>query len=163
MPQEPADNNQIVAALRKIPFPGYSRDIVAFGFVKAVDVQGATVRVGLQLSGPDPEKEAALRDAITSALGALAGIEAVEVQFAGAPAQAAPGPGGPVPTQAVEGVSHLVAVASGKGGVGKSTVAVNLAVALAMEGHAVGLLDSDIYGPSVPLMMGIGGHPETDR
>ena len=66
------------------------------------------------------------------------------------------------PTQGLPGVSHLVAVASGKGGVGKSTVAVNLVVALARAGHAVGLLDSDIYGPSVPIMMGIKGHPETE-
>lgn len=162
MPQDPADNNQIVEALRKIPFPGYSRDIVTFGFVKSVEVSGGSVRVGLQLSAPDPEKEKAVREAICRELGSLPGIESVQVDFAGAaPAAAAPR-GGPAATQGLPGVSHLVAVASGKGGVGKSTVAVNLAVALARAGHAVGLLDSDIYGPSVPLMMGIKGHPETE-
>lgn len=162
MPPDPADNSQIVEALRKITFPGYSRDIVTFGFVKSVKVSGADVRVGLELSGPDPDKEQTLREAICREIGGLQGIDSVQVDFAtAAPATAAPR-GAPMTPQGLPGVAHLVAVASGKGGVGKSTVAVNLAVALARAGHAVGLLDSDIYGPSVPLMMGIKGHPETE-
>jgi len=149
MPQDSADNSQIVEALRKVVFPGYSRDIVSFGFVKSLEVSGANVSVGLQLPGPDPDKEQVLRDAIGRELGSLQGIDSVQVDFASAaPAKAAPR-GGPAPTQGLPGVEHLVAVASGKGGVGKSTVAVNLAVALARAGHAVGLLDSDIYGPMV--------------
>ncbi len=161
MTQDPADNRQIVDALRKVALPGFNRDIVSFGFVKGVEIAGSQVRIDVQLSGSAKDKEGALTEAIRREVGMLPGIASVEVRFVAAPAAPAPGRGAGSATQKIEGVDHLVAIASGKGGVGKSTVAVNVAVALARQGHKVGLLDSDIYGPSIPLMMGIHRQPES--
>jgi ATP-binding protein involved in chromosome partitioning len=155
----PVENAQLVAALKKIQLPGFERDLVSFGVVKAVEVQGGQVQVALQLGAPDPDRDAQIETAVRKQLQQVPGVDAVEVRFL-APGRSH-GAGGTAPTQQIPGVAHMVAVASGKGGVGKSTVAVNLAVALALEGLAVGLLDSDIYGPSVPLMMGIEGQPQS--
>lgn len=153
-------NDQIVAALRKVPYPGYQRDLVSFGLVKGVEVHDDRVIVVVQLPAQDPDRARAMEEGIRQEVGSLEGVASVEVR----PAVAAPAPSpaaAPSPTQEVRGVRHLVAVASGKGGVGKSTLAVNLAVSLARRGVKTGLLDSDIYGPSVPLMMGLRGQPDT--
>ncbi|MGD8376063.1 MAG: Mrp/NBP35 family ATP-binding protein [Acidobacteriota bacterium] len=160
MPSPPSDE-QIVAALRRIAYPGYSRDLVSFGLVKGVEVHDdRNVIVTVQLPPGDPGKGRAVEEAIREQLGALEGVASVEVRAAPPPAAPAAGPA--VSTQEVPGVRNLVAVASGKGGVGKSTLAVNLAVALAGQGVRTGLLDSDVYGPSIPLMMGIHEQPDTD-
>ena len=156
MSSSPPQNAELVAALKDVVYPGYSRDIVSFGLVKGVTVEGDRVEVRLQLSNAEPETVSALEAGIRKALTALEGVGEVTVQLdPGAPRTA------PEPAAAggIEGVSRLIAVASGKGGVGKSTLAVNLAVALGRGGASTGLLDSDIYGPSIPLMMGIRGQP----
>ena len=91
MPQDPADNRQIVDALRKVALPGFSRDIVSFGFVKGVEVAGSDVRIDVQLSGTAKDKEGVLSQAIRNEVGKLPGIESVEVRFGQAPAAPAPG------------------------------------------------------------------------
>ena len=153
---------RIVAALKKVPYPGYERDIVAFGFVKGIDVpQEGRVIVHVQLPSADTDRSRAIEESIRREVAGLPGVETLEVRIAAAEPGAASAQQVASQAQGVEGVANLIAVASGKGGVGKSTVAVNLAVSLAGQGISTGLLDSDIYGPSVPLMMGIRGRPET--
>ena len=159
------ENDQVVAALKRVAYPGYSRDIVSFGFVKGIEVHPDRVLVQLELPGSDVERIRTTEEAVRRELEALEGAPTVEVQTRAAapPGAARPAPGRPAaaPLQAIQGVKSVIAVGSGKGGVGKSTVAANLAVALAAGGASTGLLDSDIYGPSIPLMMGITGQPET--
>jgi ATP-binding protein involved in chromosome partitioning len=148
---------QIVEALRSIKYPGYNRDIVSFGLVKNVAVNAGAVSVSMQLAGGTPEIASQIKLAAEKTLRAVPGVEQVHVEMlvAAGAAMGAAAPG----QNKMAGVKHVVAVASGKGGVGKSTVSVNLACALQHLGAAVGLLDCDIYGPSIPLMMGITDKP----
>src|SRR5437867_4336474 len=141
---------EILERLRKVPYPGFSRDIVSFGLVKDVEVSSTSVTVRLAPSTSQPEVlqslEAAVREALRTMPGIPGQIEVVTTPTA--PAR----PRGPQP---ISGVDAIVAVASGKGGVGKSTVATNLALALATLRPSIGLMDADVYGPSIPLMLGI--------
>jgi len=147
----------VLEALKGVKYPGYSRDIVSFGLVKEVSVEGGVVRVGLQLAGGSPEIAAQLKTGCEAVLRGLSAVETVEVQVGQAGGAGAADPW--AHQNRVPGVRRIIAVASGKGGVGKSTVSVNLACALAHLGHQVGLLDCDIYGPTIPLMMGTRERP----
>ena len=154
---------RIWEALKTVQYPGMSRDIVSFGFVKRVSAAGGVVVVELEMSTHNPEAAVKVRGYVETVLGALPGVGRVEVTMN---VTRPPGPD-PAAQRAsiaqnpdlIPGVRHVVAVASGKGGVGKSTVAANLAVRLAQLGHRVGLLDADLYGPSVPMMFGIRDKP----
>src|SRR5262245_24839213 len=150
---------QVLEALRQVPYPGFSRDIVSFGIVRDVQVGGFGIRIVLAPPADAPDLAERLRDPIERIVAELPGAGAVtlETERPTAPARAAAASRGPKP---IEGVRHVIAVASGKGGVGKSTVAAHLAVALAKHG-AVGLLDADVYGPSAPLMLGAEGREAT--
>ena len=151
----------VIAALKTIKYPGYSRDIVSFGLVKQAKVNDGAVGVLLQLTSHSPSVAESLQAACDQALRAFPGVRDVKVQVQ-QPASGGPtgGRSDPWASQTkVPGVRRVIAVASGKGGVGKSTVAVNLACALHRLGGQVGLLDCDIYGPSIPLMMGIKERP----
>ena len=154
---------KIWEALKGIQYPGMSRDIVSFGFVKSVAIEGETALVELEMSTHNPEAADKVRGHVEGALGALPGVGRVEVTM-NVTRPAGPDPGAQRASIAqnpdlIPGVRHVVAVASGKGGVGKSTVAANLAVRLAQLGHRVGLLDADLYGPSVPMMFGVHDKP----
>ncbi|MBW0158811.1 Mrp/NBP35 family ATP-binding protein [Sedimentimonas flavescens] len=153
----------VLKALRGVEMPSGS-DPVSRDLVRALAVQGGIVRFVLE--GASEAELSAAKPAIEAAVRALDGVESLTVVVPSGPAKGmGAGPKiGQHPTpqagpQAVEGVRHIIAVGSGKGGVGKSTVSSNLAVALARAGKRVGLLDADIYGPSQPRMMGVNKRP----
>lgn len=142
-------------ALSEVNYPGFSRDIVSFGLVKGVRVDGADVVVQIKMATRDPNVPRQIHEGIESALSTIEGVGKVNVDF---DIQDPPEPvtgGSPSAGQSsIPGVKKIIAVASGKGGVGKSTVATNLAIALSRTGASVGLCDCDLYGPSVALMLG---------
>ncbi len=148
--------------LSTIKYPGFSRDIVSFGLVKSITIDGPNVTVQMVITTNDPKVPQTIKAEAEAALGSIDGIGTPAVRIdIHAPAQTpAAGTGqGPMATTAIEGVKHVIAVASGKGGVGKSTVAANLALALARNGAEVGLCDCDLYGPSMGLMFGTTDRP----
>ncbi|MCX6968295.1 MAG: Mrp/NBP35 family ATP-binding protein [Verrucomicrobia bacterium] len=148
----------IRSALSQVRYPGFSRDIVSFGLVKSIQIQSADVTVVLQITTADSAIPQAIQAESEKVLRALPGVGKVTVQVeTRAPAaQTAPTPQGPTH---IAGVKQVIAVASGKGGVGKSTVSANLALALAKTGASVGICDCDIYGPSIALMFGSRERP----
>ncbi len=145
-------------ALKGVNYPGYSRDIVSFGLVKNIATANGSASIALELTTHNPEIAGQLKAAVETAATAVEGIDRAMVQIKMPPAGEAPASGQAGPNR-VPGINKVIAVASGKGGVGKSTCAVNLACALAQNGGEIGLLDCDIYGPSVPLMMGVNERP----
>ena len=155
--------DKVLETLRTVKFPGLSRDIVSFGFVKDLTVGGGNVAFRLDITTESPRAAEEIERDAREKLRSLAGVNAVTIRLAvQQPTAAAPrGAAGVAPPDAalLRDVRFKVAVASGKGGVGKSTVAANLALALSRLGQRVGLLDSDIYGPSQQMMMGIDEKP----
>ena len=149
---------QVLEELKKVKYPGFTRDIVSFGMIRDVEVGSTGVNVILAPTTAREETVQQIRDAVAATVSAIPGVRAVHVTVSAPEQPQRRGPAGP---QGVPGVQHVIAVASGKGGVGKSTVAVNLALALAGLGNRVGLLDADVYGPSVPLMLGLHERPQS--
>ncbi|HEX6087893.1 MAG TPA: Mrp/NBP35 family ATP-binding protein [Thermoanaerobaculia bacterium] len=155
---------QVLDALKKVRFPGLSRDIVSFGFIRDVRVDGGAVSFTIHFQTENPAVGQQIARDAEAAVRTLDGVTEVHVnleigarQSAGASAPMAGGPG------TLAGVKYRIAVASGKGGVGKSTVSTNLALSLRALGYTVGLLDADIYGPSQQMMLGIEGRPQIDE
>jgi len=144
-------------ALATVKYPGYSRDIVSFGLIKQIVIREDSVGVLLQLTTNSAETAFQIKKDSEAAIAAIPGVKHADVDVR---TSAAPTPTAGAPAkQSIPGIKRVIAIASGKGGVGKSTVSVNLACALAHLGAEVGLLDCDIYGPSIPLMMGINQRP----
>ncbi len=160
-----ATREAVLAALGKIEDPFSKQDIVAAGIVRALTVEDGTVRFVMEIDG---SRATAMEPVRTAAQEAVEGVEGVSTVSALLTAHTTPKappdlkpsrkaePSGP---QKIPGIARIIAVASGKGGVGKSTVSANLAAALAAEGRRVGMLDADVYGPSQPRMLGISGRP----
>ncbi|HEY3115794.1 MAG TPA: Mrp/NBP35 family ATP-binding protein [Chloroflexota bacterium] len=147
---------QVLDALRVVQDPDLHRDIVSLGFIKNLEIDGPKVSFDVVLTTPACPVKDSLREEAQSAVMALPGVEDVAVNMTFDVASTRKSRS----EKLLPGVRNVVAVASGKGGVGKSTVATNLAIALAQTGAKVGLVDADIYGPNVPLMMGIRDKPE---
>ncbi len=146
----------VLAALSQVQEPELGGDLVSRRMIKAVQINGSAVHVTIELTTPACPLKDQIRAEAEAAVRSLPSVSEVAIEFtantrrpAGIPEQA------PIPD-----VFNVIAVAAGKGGVGKSTVAANLAVALAQEGARVGLLDADIFGPSLPMMLGVRGQPE---
>jgi len=153
-------NEQLVLeALRQIKDPDLHKDIVTLGFIKDLRIEGGNVSFRIVLTTPACPVKAEMESAAREIVGGLPGVTGVEVTM-DAEVPRGRGLGEKV---VIEGIKNIVAVSSGKGGVGKSTVAVNLAVSLARDGARVGLMDADVYGPNVPIMLGVSdARPEVD-
>jgi ATP-binding protein involved in chromosome partitioning len=148
---------QVRDALRAVRYPGFSRDILSFGLVKGINIEDGEVKVQLTLTTNDPNIPATIKNDAEKALRELNGVRTAKVLI---DIRAPPGgSGATVGAQRIPGIKHVIAVASGKGGVGKSTVAANIAVALEHSKARVGLCDCDIYGPSISLMFGTRERP----
>src|SRR3990170_1140791 len=145
-------NENIMTALGRVKDPEIGRDLVSLGMVKQITIEGPIVDLTVELTTPACPLKATIENDITREIEAL-GAEVVRVDWASNVKRTFGGPAADL----IPGVKNTIAVASGKGGVGKTTVAVNLAVSLARDGARVGLLDADITGPNVPLMMGTTG------
>jgi ATP-binding protein involved in chromosome partitioning len=152
-PSAAITEEQVRDQLRRVRYPGFSRDILSFGIVKGIEIHpnGRDLIVYLGLATNQPAVAQQINDEARAALLALPGVGQVELRFDIQNPPTATTPMGP---SRIEGIRHIIAVASGKGGVGKSTVASNLAVALRRNGARVGLCDCDMYGPSIALMFG---------
>lgn len=150
--------DKVLTALRAVQDPDLHRDVVSLGFIKNLKIEGGSVDFDLELTTPACPVKDDLRDRCIQVVKAVPGVEKVEVRLSAqvrARRELEKG-------QALSGVKNVLAIASGKGGVGKSTVTVNLACALAKQGARVGLLDADIYGPSQSMMLGVDEDPEMD-
>jgi len=159
-------NQTVLEILHEIQAPGSSQGLVEAGTIRDLAIDGSSVRLVLAVQVVQPSDVEILRTRVETALQAMDEVSDVELQIQPMmPMAPAPGQPEPEPTtwaDKIPGIKRVVAVASGKGGVGKSTVAANLAHALAKSGHSVGLLDADIYGPSQQIMMGAAGEPMGD-
>jgi len=153
------DRDAVLNALRAVVDPDIRRDIVTLGFVKDLTIASGRVAFTIELTTPACPVKEQLREQATAVVRGVAGVSQVDVQLtAKVRSASAPETGRPP----LPGVKNVIAVGAGKGGVGKTTVAVNLAVALAKCGSRVGLLDGDIYGPNIPQMLGINTQLTTD-
>jgi ATP-binding protein involved in chromosome partitioning len=156
--------DDIKTALAAVKYPGYSRDIISFGLVKEISAANGAVSVTMQLTSPNPEAAQQIKAESERVLKSLPGVNHVQIEVRQPAAGQSTGATNPFANQnKVSGVKRIIAIASGKGGVGKSTCSVNLACALTYLGAKVGLLDCDIYGPSIPLMMGVHEKPTVNE
>jgi ATP-binding protein involved in chromosome partitioning len=147
----PLSDASVLDALRIVQDPDLHKDIVALGFVKDLAISGGRVSFTIELTTPACPVKDQMRDQARAAVLAIPGVESVEIQMTAQVRAAAPEAGrAPLP-----GIKNVIAVGAGKGGVGKTTLAVNLAIALARRGSRVGMIDGDIYGPNVPIMLGV--------
>lgn len=149
---------QIKEALKAVKYPGFSRDIVSFGLVKGIEIDGGAVTVQLALATNEPAIPRTIKTEAEEVLQKLPGITQAKILIDIHAPPAGAGAAGVGATR-IEGIKHVIAIASGKGGVGKSTIAANLAVALDRTKARIGLCDCDIYGPSISLMFGTRERP----
>jgi len=152
---------QVINALKPVEDPELHQSLVDLDMIKNVTIEGGLVRFMVQLTTPACPLKAVIQEDCEKAVMQLDGVDKVQIEW-GAQVRRTTGAGEQPSGPMLEQVKNVILVASGKGGVGKSTVAVNLAVALSQDGARVGLLDADIYGPSIPIMMGVNKKPRSD-
>ena len=151
--------DQLIRALRDVQDPDLARGLIEAKMIKEISINGGAVTIHVELALPASSAREQLEADVRAAAMSVDGVGDVAVRFSSRIRQA----GGGMPDRTpIPGVKNTIAVASGKGGVGKSTVAVNIAASLARDGAKVGLLDADVYGPSIPLMMGTSARPLMD-
>src|SRR6478735_3861492 len=153
------EQGSVLAALKVVRDPDLQRDIVSLGFIKDLKIEGGRVAFTIELTTPACPVKDQLRDQARAAVMQVPGVSSVDVQMSARVREAVGSDGA---RQTVPGVKNVIAVGAGKGGVGKTTVAVNLALALARCGGRVGIIDADIYGPNVPIMLGMKTQLTTD-
>jgi ATP-binding protein involved in chromosome partitioning len=162
-----ANRDDILNVLKGFTDPASGSDLVASGMVRALNVDGGEVRFVLEIDPARAQAMQPMKVEIEDKLNALDGVESVSIVMTAHSASKPPPdlkgsrPAEPQGPKKIPGIDRILAVASGKGGVGKSTVSANLAAALAAEGRRVGLLDADVYGPSQPRMLGVSGRPSS--
>jgi ATP-binding protein involved in chromosome partitioning len=153
------EQTSVLEALRAIRDPDLNRDIVSLGFIKNLTIAGGSVGFTIELTTPACPVKDQMRDQSRAAVMQVPGVTSVDVNMSARVREAVGSDGS---RQSVPGVKNIIAVGAGKGGVGKTTVAVNLALALAKCGSKVGIIDADIYGPNVPIMLGMKTQLSTD-
>src|SRR5437762_11754891 len=146
------EQQAVLNALTVVRDPDLHRDIVSLGFIKGVTVDGGRIAFTIELTTPACPVKDQMRDQARAAVLQVPGVSAVDVHMSARVREAVGADG---TRQSVPGVKNVIAVGAGKGGVGQTTVAVNLAIALAKCGSSVGIIDADIYGPNVPIMLGM--------
>jgi ATP-binding protein involved in chromosome partitioning len=153
------EQTSVLEALKAVRDPDLNRDIVSLGFIKDLKIAGGSVAFTIELTTPACPVKDQMRDQSRAAVMQVPGVTSVDVNMSARVREAVGSDG---PRQSVPGVKNIIAVGAGKGGVGKTTVAVNLALALAKCGSKVGIIDADIYGPNVPIMLGMKTQLSTD-
>ena len=152
-------DTEVLDALRAVTDPDLGRDIVSLGFVKNLVIDGGRIAFTIELTTPACPVKDEMQQQAREVVAALDGVADVAVEMTASVRSAA---ASPTQQQPIPGVRNIIAVGAGKGGVGKTTVAVNLAVALARYGGRVGIIDADVYGPNVPIMLGVDAKLESD-
>jgi ATP-binding protein involved in chromosome partitioning len=157
------DKDKVKELLSKINYPGFNRDIISFGMVNDIEIESENIIIYLKITSQNEEKKKLLVKNIKENLGNHFSSVSVEIEDKGNNNPSAASSSAQLTTPILPEVKHIIAIASGKGGVGKSTIASNIACGLKHKGFSVGLLDLDIYGPSLPIILGINQQPKMTK
>ena len=152
------NRERIIKVLKGVNDPGFNRDIVSFGLVKDILVEGSKVTLSIVLPKPDQKLQSTIEEEVRKAIFGIPGVEDLSMKIGSRPQKQITADAGSEKSKLPD-IKYYIAVASGKGGVGKSTIATNLSLAISKKRQKVGLMDADIWGPSAPLMMGISEKP----